>query len=200
MDKCVQFRETRLGVDQHVGLCQWTLTNRWALNLILMWEQVISEFMRTEGKKLQVPMLLITAGDEAASDGYVMTPQSKQFCENSAVACTFRNYPDAYHALLQEIDEHRDRTIGEIDRFFMENAQLGGVAAAVPEGIRAVGEACHNDLDCMSRYCQARFIFDIFGGQCASKLPAPQRQEPVHVGRTVVVSMVGVAAIFACCA
>jgi len=197
--KCNRYRETLLGADLHPGLCLFGQTVSWVKVLFDMYDDTAQMFMSSEGKELDVPILLQTAGPPEGTDEYVQNGVASAFCKHSAVTCTHSSFPDGKHGLLLETDEIRERLFAEIDEFFVANSGFSSpVDVTIPANMKENGEGCKSDIDCFSRNCHAHVVFHILGSTCEPQgtfladgpTPEPLRSPGVALAATAVLAAV----------
>jgi len=119
-DRCVTYKDKKIGPDNHVGLCLGGVTGGKAKEFFDLYD-AFAEFMEGEGK-ISTPILIQTAGDMSGSDGLVLNPETKKFCDQSLKSCTLTNYPTSKHHIWTETDDIRNPAMKEAFDFFARNA------------------------------------------------------------------------------
>ena len=107
----VTYKDKKIGPDNHVGLCLGGVTGGKAKEFFDLYD-AFAEFMEGEGK-ISTPILIQTAGDMSGSDGLVLNPETKKFCDQSLKSCTLTNYPTSKHHIWTETDDIRNPAMKE---------------------------------------------------------------------------------------
>jgi len=119
-DQCVAHRDTKLGADQHTGLCLGGVTGQFAKEFFDLFD-VIDEFNDSLGK-ISTPTLIQIAGSHTGSDGLVLNSETTTFCEKSLKACTTSQYSGSKHNIWWERDEVRGPALVEVFNFLQEHS------------------------------------------------------------------------------
>merc|ERR1719346_734362 len=119
------------------------MTNRFVSEFFGMYIEFF-DFMKLDGKKLEIPLLVQTAGDKVTGDPVIHNEETFRFCESSVQDCTQTSYPKGKHSMHIEVDDVRDRILSEMDDFFQKYKTPVETASALPPGIAADGEGCNN--------------------------------------------------------
>jgi len=164
--RCKLYGNRTFGHDDHTGLCLGGVTASLAKEFFDLYGDTFQGFMATEGKKIVPPILLQQSGDPAGTDGLVFNPQQTDFCRKSCKRCTITNYKESKHHIFSEVDSIYKPFLVEADQFMQTHRNMVLPQEPLPEHIKEEGEGCNDDLDCHSRYCDAHFAFDVFGGTC----------------------------------
>jgi hypothetical protein len=175
IQRCIDNRTSKIGHDQHTGLCLGGVTGNMANELFALYLDTFVGFMAQDGKKIVPPILLQQSGPPDGTDKLVVNAQQDEFCQHSCKDCKMIKYPEAIHNLAKETDAVLFPWWGEVDKFYDEHKDTLPEQEDMPSKYKAQGGKCDEDLDCQSRICDATYYFDLFGGVCVDRRGDPAR-------------------------